>query len=168
MYILALDLGSTTGFAWGNADTRFPTDVGSKTWATEKELRVMRHDRGDRRGDLRIIRFYDWLTTAHSPLKFDAVVFEDVQFASSLAQTQLWSSFRTTVWLAFPKTLIEAVPVGTLKKFATGFGSASKDAMAAAMERQHPVLLNECSDDNAVDAAWLWLWARLNLSRTKV
>jgi hypothetical protein len=168
MNILALDLGSTTGLAWGPTDIRFPTIVGSETWATEKELKLMRHNRGDRRGDLRIILFYDWLTRLHLRCKCEAIVFEDVQFASSLAQTQLWSSFRTTVWLAFPKTLIEAVPVGTLKKFATGFGSASKDAMAAAMERQHPALLKECSDENAVDAAWLWLWAQVNLSRTKI
>lgn len=140
----------------------------SRTWATDKELRDMRARRLDRRGDIRIVRFFDYLTNLHTGLKFDAVVIEDVQFSSSTAQTQLWASFRTTVWLAFPNTLIEAVPVGTLKKFATGSGAADKFAMAKSLNRQHPALYTGGLDDNAVDAAWIWLWAKTNLGRAKL
>lgn len=165
MNILALDLGSTTGFAYGGGP--MPV-VNSKTWATARELRDMRARRLDRRGDIRIIRFFDWLTDLHAAAKFDAIVFEDVQFSSSTAQTQLWSSFRTTVWLAFPNTLIEAVPVGTLKKYATGSGAADKNLMMWALRKQWPGLWTEELDDNAVDAAWLWLWAKQNLSRAKL
>lgn len=164
MNILALDLGSTTGAAWGDSSL----SVQSLTWATDKELRAMRLDRIDRRGDIRVIRFFTWLTKQNATCKFDAVVFEDVQFSSSTAQTQLWSSFRAAVWLAFDSSIIEAVAVGTLKKFATGFGSAKKDQMEESLLLTHPEIAPFCQDDNAVDAVWLWLWASKNLSRRKV
>jgi len=163
MNIIALDLGSTTGYAFGPHDS-IPM-IGSRTWATDKELRTMRQTRGDRRGDLRIIRFFDWLTYTHKQCKFDAVCFEDVQFSSSTAQTQLWSSFRACVWLAFPRTLVEAVPVGSLKKFASGNGSADKSTMGTALKQKHPELWREDLDDNAWDAAFLWCWGKENLSR---
>jgi Holliday junction resolvasome RuvABC endonuclease subunit len=172
MKILALDLGSTTGFAHNSngSDSRSLPSIYSKTWATAKELRDQKARRLDRRGDIRIVRFYDFISLLQSQARFDAVVFEDVQFHTSTAQTQLWSSFRTTVWLAFPKMLMEAVPVGTLKKFATGSGSADKQAMLAALVRRAPELitLGETPDDNACDAAWLWLWAQQNISRAKI
>lgn len=175
MRTLALDLGSTTGFAFTQTgfaitQTGGPVpQIGSRTWATDKELRDMRARRLDRRGDIRIIRFYDWMTNLHSVAKFETVVFEDVQFHTSTAQSQLWSSFRTTVWLAFPGVLIEAVPVGTLKKFATGSGAADKQAMLGALVRRAPEIipLGSRVDDNAIDAAWLWLWAQQNLGRIK-
>lgn len=163
MKILALDLGSTTGFAYTQPSGN--PMISSHTWATAKELFAMRQRRDDRRGDLRIIRFYDWLTNLHAEYTFDAVVFEDVQFSSSTAQTQLWSSFRATVWLAFPSTLREAVPVGTLKKFATGSGAADKPAMSAALRKARSSYWNDKLDDNAIDAAWLYLWALQNLGR---
>lgn len=165
MNILALDLGSTTGFAYGAGAVPV---INSITWATDRELRDMRQQRGDRRGDIRVIRFFDFLTKTHECCKFDAVVIEDVQFHTSTAQTQLWSSFRTTVWLAFPKTLIEAVPVGTLKKSATGSGAADKDLMSKCLKRYHPAIWRADMDDNAVDAAWLWVWAKHNLGRIKL
>lgn len=165
MNVLALDLGSTTGFAFSHPSGT--PIIGSHTWATDKELKAMRQTRHDRRGDIRVIRFYDWLTTLHTANAFDAVVFEDVQFSSFTAQTQLWASFRTTVWLAFPRTLIECVPVGTLKKYATGSGAADKNLMMWALRKQWPGYWNESLDDNAVDAAWLWLWTKQNLSRIK-
>lgn len=163
MRMLALDLGSTTGFAWTQPSGN--PMISSYTWATPKELSDAKARRLDRRGDIRVIRFYDWMTDLHNASKFDAVVFEDVEFQTYRMQTQLWSSFRAAVWLAFPNTLIECVPVSTLKKFATGSGAADKLAMEVALQRQHPGLWNKFLDDNAVDAAWLWLWGNQNLSR---
>lgn len=108
--------------------------------------------------------FFEYVRSFES--KVDLVVFEDVQFQSSTMQTQLWASWRTAVWLAFPKTLIDCVPVGTLKKFATSNGGATKEQMSAALKRQHPGRWNANLDDNTIDAIWLWLWAQKNLSRT--
>lgn len=165
MNILALDLGSTTGFAYGTGQCPI---IDSRTWATDAELKAMRLCRLDRRGDIRVIRFFDWLTSLHNECKFDAVVFEDVKFVRSQAQAHLWASFRTTVWLAFPSTHIECVDVGTLKKFATGHGGADKALMSAALHRGYSSLWNSRLDDNAIDAVWLWVWAKQNLGRAKL
>jgi Holliday junction resolvasome RuvABC endonuclease subunit len=109
-----------------------------------------------RGNDPRISRLYDAVAEFPSPISL--IVFEDVVFASTTYQAQLWASFRAAVWLAAahrrePITFLP-VPVGTLKKFATGNGAADKQAMKAAAERAG----FDCTefDDNAVDAIHLW------------
>lgn len=162
MNILALDLGNHTGVAWNNGE-RFHSL--SKTWATPKTITFNHKHRLDRRQDPRLLRFFEYLQIFSGEF-IDIVVFEDVQFASSRMQAHLWASFRTAVWLAFPKTIIECIPTGTLKKFATGNGGATKEQMEIALKRQHPTRWTMGLDDNAIDAVWLWLWAQKNLSRT--
>ena len=84
------------------------------------------------------------------------VVFEDVRFAKSLAQVQLWSSFSGALWALFANyASIAAVPTGELKKFATGMGDADKTDMRAAAVRRWANGVVENWDDNAVDAWWL-------------
>jgi hypothetical protein len=61
--------------------------------------------------------------------------------------------------------VIECVPTGTLKKFATGHGGATKEMMEVHLKRKHPGCWRSGLDDNGVDALWLWQWARQNLSR---
>lgn len=160
---MALDLGSTTGYAYAN--TEIPPHCGSITWAKDVELKAEKRKRMDRRCDIRVERFFHWLCKGFS--NFDHILFEDVQFSSSTAQTQLWSSFRTAVWLAFAPAKIECVPTGTLKKFATGNGAADKESMAYHLIQRHPGIYHEEMDDNAVDAAWLFIWAKQNLGRVK-
>ncbi len=91
------------------------------------------------------------------------VAWEDVQFASTLYQIQLWTALRSAVWSVcrtFKVVRRMAVPVGTLKKFATGSGAADKDAMLRAAERQGYVQPGAGLDDNAIDALWVALWAK--------
>ncbi len=58
------------------------------------------------------------------------------------------------VWCDSKGLPYEGVPVGTIKKFATGNGNASKLAMVAAMkERGH-----KPQDDNEADALALLYW----------
>jgi len=52
-----------------------------------------------------------------------------------------------------------------LKKFATGHGGATKPMMESALRRKYPSFWNPYMDDNAIDAAWLYLWAKQNLGR---
>jgi len=77
------------------------------------------------------------------------------------------------------KTIVECVPVGTLKKFATGHGGATKAMMVKALvksdTRFFAVDNPECAfyntqviNDDAVDAVWLWKWAEQNLSRIRI
>lgn len=162
MKILALDLGTKTGIAFGGTD--LAPAVETQRWATAKEITEYRKRRMDRRRDPRLIRFFGYLQALRAE-RPDVVVFEDVQFSSSTMQTQLWASWRTAVWLAFdPPTIIECVPTGTLKKFA-GSGGLDKDGMSQALQRQHPLLWCPKYDDNAIDAIWIWLWAKKTFGR---
>jgi Holliday junction resolvasome RuvABC endonuclease subunit len=163
MRILALDLGTHCGVAVEDTDKKsFYAD----TWhlAQSGEITGWGKTRMNRRQDPRILRLTEKLEVFED---FDVVVFEDVEFQTYTQQCQLWSSFRAAVWLAFqgPNTLLECVPVATLKKFATGSGAATKEMMAASLYREFPELKNNGYDDNAVDAIWLLKWAKKHLSR---
>lgn len=191
MKILALDLGTTTGWATLEDSN---LQLGSHRLATPQEIKRWGRERLDRTCDLRPFRLYAFLTARPTP---DLLVFEDVEFQSYTKQCQLWSSLRTAVQFAVRKgfstkavlgTKIECVPVSTLKKFATGHGGATKEMMCSALCRKFPmrfclpegiakrefVMENRpekyalAQDDNAVDAAWLALWAQHNLGRMKI
>lgn len=159
MNMLALDLGTQTGFAFGGA----LFEAGTWELATKKEITTFTKHRMNRRRDPRIIRLHHFLLSMPSP---DIVVFEDVQFASSTYQVQLWASLRAAVWLTFPHAVIDCVPVGTLKLFATGHGGATKPMMTSALKRAG--YWQPGFDDDAVDAAWVWLWGMKNLGRMKI
>lgn len=168
---LALDLGTSCGYA-SNLSGVF--QAGTLELATAAQTKARRVERMDRRCDPRIRHFYHQLISLYQP---HLVVFEDVQFQSYTMQCQLWSSYRTAAWLAFPKAHFECVPVSTLKKFATGHGGATKQMMAKALKVQFPerfvnygetvVDRETCAvlDDNAVDAVWIWLWAKKQFGR---
>ena len=68
----------------------------------------------------------------------------------------------------FSPGCFEAVPVGTLKKYATGFAGADKEAMAKWLYRRFPKERTLGLDDNAIDAVWLYKWAEQHLGRMKV
>jgi hypothetical protein len=171
--ILALDLGTTTGYARWDFDRVFTMSI---SWATPKEVTAWKRKRLTRRGDPRVLRFYDWLDLEIRRENASHIVFEDVEFCSQTYQCQLWTSFRTCVWLVahLRGCQVEAVPVGTLKKFATGTGAATKQAMALALikssggqfqwDRSKQAVFDTVTkkylDDNAIDALWLYSWAQ--------
>jgi crossover junction endodeoxyribonuclease RuvC len=166
--VLALDLGTQTGFCYNlNRETEhvWVEFAGTKTWATPKEITLFRKQRMDRRLDPRIWHFHKWLSHLLHENRFDVVVFEDVQFASTTLACQLWASLRSVVWVNCEDThtLTECVNVKTLKKWATGDGNATKETMAAFAIKsgyELPTL-----DDNGIDAFWLWRWAHEKLKR---
>lgn len=164
MNILALDLGTDTGYAFGDTDGS-AFIMGTWKLATAKEVSAWGKQRITRRRDPRPRRLCDKIMSrVWVP---DLIVFEDVQFASSTYQTQLWASLRTGVWTCFGDCVkFDCVSVGTLKKFATGNGSAKKEDMARAFMKQGGWLGEY--DDNAIDAYFIWKWAKQNLGRTKL
>jgi len=146
----------------------------SGTWvlATPKEVQIFTKEGLTRTGDPRFHRLIRLLQKL--PAAFDVVAFEDVQFSSYTYQTQLWSALRCAVWHVFsrdPRVEVRAVPVGTLKKYATNHGGATKKMMAAWLLKKHPTryavntnrpkrcLLKTASgrpmDDNEIDALHL-------------
>jgi hypothetical protein len=155
--ILALDLGTDTGWALNHGSV-----LSAGTWnlATSSEIAEWGRDRTRRRKDRRIIRFFEALQRVDAEHHIDIVIFEDVQFSSSTAQTQLWSSFRGALWCAFPETVIyECVPTGKLKIFGANHGGATKDMMKNSLLRLHSRWKGVNLSDDAVDALWLWYWA---------
>ena len=172
MRILALDLGTNTGFAYD--DPHEGLTCGTWKLASAKEVKDWGKLRLTRRRDPRVMRLFDLVSGLHDLHRFDVILFEDVQFASSTYQVQLWSSLRAAVWLAckvvHPIPYFDCVPVGTLKAFATGNGAATKDSMLAAAKRKK--LLDDPTefddlDDNAIDALHLYDWAKQNLKRMR-
>lgn len=132
MRILALDLGTNTGWALSDRG-----EITSGTWKllTDKERDKQKKDGLDRCCDVRFARLKEKILACW-PL--DVVVFEDVQFLSTQLQAQLWAGLRTVVVLHFPQVRVLCLPVGTLKKFATGSGNATKEMMLAALVQKYP------------------------------
>lgn len=162
MKILALDLGTHCGFAYnvGEGFTYSHWDL-----ATAKEVRAWGKERLTRRRDPRPQRLCDRVLRLPLP---ELIVFEDVQFASSLLQVQLWSSLRTSLWMCLGDAVrFDCVPVQTLKKFACR-GGADKKAMRIALAVQHPEIFSTNMTEDEVDAVWIWFWAKQNLSRAKI
>jgi len=152
---LALDLGTTTGWAVWNDGV-----VCSGAWllATPRELRQQRKTGGERRGDLRFHRLREHIADAIAAHGIEQLVFEDVLFLSSQAQSQLWASLRATVWCFAGQMPVDCVHTGTLKKFATGCGNAQKEAMVAALGVLPAPWNRPVVDDNEADALWILRW----------
>lgn len=171
MNILALDLGTETGWALSRDGA---VTAGTWTLATREEVAAARKLRMDRRCDIRFTRLCKNLKEFFPPFSRDGldwVVFEDVEFVRSRMQAHLWATWRAAVWTtAALGAEIDCLATGKLKKFATGNGGADKDQMARALtldpryeldkEGIHDKLMDVILDDNAVDAVHLLRWAR--------
>lgn len=156
--ILALDLGSKTGWAtWDSADNE--DEIGTWRLVSDKEMRAVRKVHAERRYDPRVAALWERINVALDGLTPPAlVVFEDVQFSVYTAQTQLWASLRSAVWLS-DATLFDVCPVGTLKAFAL-HGQASKEDLRVVFDRQPVAQRFSTADDNAVDAFFLLYWTK--------
>lgn len=143
--ILALDLGTTTGWAASSDGTI------SHGWVTFKPGRFDG-------GGMRYLRFKHWLTELKSQLgQVDAVYFEEVRRHAGTDAAHVYGGFLATLtaWCEHHCISYQGVPVGTIKRHATGKGNASKDDMIAAAKSQgHPV-----EDDNEADAVAILHWA---------
>lgn len=167
---IALDLGTKTGYAM---TCGMVLAAGSWTLASPKFLATESKLRMDRRLDIRIPRLYKALMDTYAVKPLDWIFFEDVQFSSTTKQTQLWASLRAAVWLFADhhKVNVECCPVGTLKKFATGYGGASKGQMLIAAHQKYASQIRELEstgvklDDNAIDAIHLLSWGIQTVSR---
>ena len=144
--ILALDLGTQTGWALRTGEDRILSGT-----ITFKPSRF-------EGGGMRYIRFTDWL--AEIAMHSDGVrrvVFEEVRRHAGTDAAHVYGGFLATLtsWCEEYEVPYQGVPVGTIKRFATGRGNADKAAVIAAMQARgfHP------ADDNEADALALLLWA---------
>jgi Holliday junction resolvasome RuvABC endonuclease subunit len=140
MATLALDLGTTTGWALDAAGIHSGTI----------SLKPSRFEGGG----MRFLRFRRWLEEIG---RVDAVYFEEVRRHRGVDAAHIYGGLmgQLTSWCEEASIPYLGVPVGTIKKFATGKGNADKDAMIEAVKaRGHAP-----EDDNEADAIALLLWA---------
>jgi len=144
--VLALDLGTTTGWALRSQDG----GITSGTMA----FKPSRFEGGG----MRYLRFRGWLAEiAGLSGGIARIAFEEVRRHVSTDSSHAYGGFLATLtaWCEQEAIPYEGVPVGTIKAFATGKGNANKAAMIAAIEARgfRP------ADDNEADAIALLLWA---------
>lgn len=143
--ILALDLSTTTGWA---------LTQNGQVHSGSQSFKPQRFDGGG----MRYLRFQRWLNELNqveNPIAM--VVFEEVRRHVSTDSAHAYGGFMATLtsWCEAQKIPYQGVPVGTIKKHATGKGNASKEEMIAAARAKgfNP------SDDNQADALALLDWA---------
>jgi len=144
--ILALDLGSTTGWALRGRDGIITS--GTMTF------RPSRFEGGG----MRYLRFRAWLPEISRLARgIDRVVFEEVRAHAGTDAAHIYGGFlaHLTAWCEERELPYEGVPVGTIKRFATGKGNAGKDAVIAAIKARG----FQPADDNEADALAILLWA---------
>ena len=144
--LLCLDLGTTTGWACRTADRTI-----THGWVSLKPGRF-------EGGGMRYLRFKRWLQELHGMVgEVNAVYFEEVRRHASTDASHVYGGLMATLttWCEQMNIPYQGVPVGTIKKHATGKGNADKAAMIVAMQLLgHPV-----TDDNEADALALLHWA---------
>ena len=144
--ILALDLGTTTGWALCSSDGAITSGSAS--------FRPQRFEGGG----MRFLRFKRWLAELKDMAGgIDALHFEAVRRHVSTDAAHAYGGFLATLtaWCEHHQIPDQGVPVGTIKKHATGKGNAGKDLVIAAMT----ALGHAPADDNEADALALLHWA---------
>jgi hypothetical protein len=144
--VLALDLGTTTGWALRSRDGGITSGT-----ITFKPSRF-------EGGGMRFLRFRTWLTEVATLANgLGKIVFEEVRAHAGTDAAHIYGGFlaHLSAWCEEHGIPYQGVPVGTIKAFATGKGNANKAAMIIAMQARgfRP------ADDNEADAIALLLWA---------
>ena len=160
LVILALDLGTTTGWALRSANG--PVAHGFVSFKSQRF----------EGGGMRYLRFGRWLadmltlsgqqgrskTGSQTNLTgIGAVYFEEVRRHLGVDAAHVYGGLLATLtaWCEHHQIPYQGVPVGTIKRHATGKGNAGKAEVIAAMKALgHPV-----TDDNEADALALLHWA---------
>ena len=144
--LLSLDLGTRTGWALHQPD-------GLITSGTEC-FKPQRFEGGG----MRYLRFKRWLTELKQTTDgLDAVYFEEVRRHAGVDAAHAYGGFMAhlTAWCEHHQIPYQGVPVGTIKKHATGKGNAGKADMISAMQAKG----FQPTDDNEADALALLGWA---------
>lgn len=148
MNILALDLGTKMGWAsLINGERK----SGSVNFAGKKF---------DGKGK-KYLNFMNWLYSLTEPMpSLDAIYYEDVKRHNGVYAAHAYGGFEAiiTAWCEDAEVPYISVPVGTIKKHATGKGNADKDMM---LEYARQLGYNP-SDHNEADAIHIRQYALIN------
>jgi hypothetical protein len=146
MVVLSIDLGTTTGWAMKPLDGQI-----AHGFASFKPGRF-------EGGGMRYLRFKRWLSELKGiATDIHTVYFEEVRRHAGVDAAHVYGGLLATLtaWCEHQNIPYQGVPVGTIKRHATGKGNASKEEVICAMRALgHPV-----ADDNEADALALLHWA---------
>ena len=144
--VLAIDLGTATGWAMRTLEGQITHGVtGFRPGRVEG-------------GGMRYLRFKRWLTEIKAlATDIHAVYFEEVRRHAGVDAAHVYGGLMATLttWCEHHNIPYQGVPVGTIKRHATGKGNASKTAVSDAMR----ALGHAVNDENEADALALLLWA---------
>ncbi len=109
---------------------------------------------------MRYLRLRRWLTELKAitdPEGIEAIYFEEVRRHAGVDAAHAYGGFLATLtaWCEHHQIAYAGVPVGTIKKHATGKGNADKAAMITAVMARGYLP----TDDNEADALALLGWA---------
>lgn len=145
MAVLALDLGTKTGWALASGGTVI---CGTESFQPSRF----------QSSAMRFVRFRAWLTELHDASRIEHIGFEEVRRHAGVTAAHAYGGFMALLmeWAEVQGVPVEGFPVGTIKKSFTGSGNAPKGAMIAEARRRG----FDVPDDNAADAlAILYLMA---------
>lgn len=147
MTVLALDLGTTTGWAIKHGNGLVHSGIQS--------FKPGRYEGGG----MRFLKFSRWLDELTGGESSITVYFEEVRNHAGTDAAHIYGGFLASLgqWCESRKIPYEGVPVGTIKRAWTGKGNSGKDVMMKiARERGfNPV------DDNEADALAILHWASI-------
>ena len=144
--ILALDLGTTTG--WALRTSRGVILSGTRGFRPHRF----------EGGGMRYLRFTSWLDTVREHAgRLDAVYFEEVRRHVGTDAGHVYGGFLAslTAWCETHEIPYEGAPVGTWKRCVCGKGNAGKEVVIAAVEARG----FKPADENEADAIAILLWA---------
>ena len=137
--IMALDLGTTTG--WATYEPLGNITSGTASFKTGRF----------EGGGMPFLRFKRWLTDFKATLGvIDAIYFEEVRAHKGVDAAHKYGGFvaHLTAWCEHHQIPYSGIPVGTIKKHITGKGNAPKASVITAVKNKgfFPI------DDNEADS----------------
>ena len=143
--VLCLDLGTKSGWALRSTDGVISSGTAE-----------FKHDRYSG-GGMRFLKFKQWLNQMLEVAgQIDAIYFEEVRRHLGVDAAHAYGGFlaHLSAWSEQHGIAYEGVPVGTIKRHATGKGNANKAKVIQAVR----LLGYYPSDDNEADALALLHW----------
>lgn len=141
--VLAVDPGTHCGFALRDKSGQ----IISGTW----------HLKGGRfeGGGMRFLRLKKEIQSIHELIDFKEVYFEEVRGHKGTDAAHIYGGIVAVLTSFCEERQIpyEGIPVGTIKKHATGKGNSNKECMLEAANKRWPD--QNIKDDNQGDALWL-------------
>lgn len=148
-YTLGLDLGTYLGYALVNTNV-VTLDLPGTVIYGEWDLSSRRFEGGG----MRFVRFRDSLDRLdkHAPIR--RVYLEEVRGHRGTDAAHVYGGLLAvlTAWCEMKEIPYAGIPVGTVKKHATGKGNSKKEIMIEAAERRFG---KSGLTDNEADALWI-------------